>query len=251
MSHHFKKYYGQNFLKNQNTPRKIVEALSPVANVIEVGPGNGVLTQILLEKGFKVTAVEIDADLYPFLEAKFGDNDNFRLIKSSILDLRVTELDFTEYSVIGSLPYNISKKIIAQFLEAEIQPKEIVVMTQFEVAEDYTAKAPDSKFLANYSSAFGKSEFLFRVPKGEFHPKPEVDGGVIKITITEKPDRKFLKFMKSGFANPRKTLANSLGSLFDKSKVKEAISKAGLLETVRAAELELLHWKQLYELINS
>lgn len=254
-NHKFKKYFGQNFLRSQKTAKKIVAALdSDITNIVEIGPGQGALTKLLLEKGFKVYSVEIDESLYPILEAQFEDNDNFHLIKGDILQLNLSELGLEKYSVIGSLPYNISKKIIKLFLETEIKPVEIVVMLQKEVAEDYTAKPPNGAFLSNMVQSYGECEYLMTVKKGEFVPEPKVDGGVIKITVNKdlgfRNIEKLVKFIKVGFSAPRKTLLNNLSNVYsDKETLRAAFEVIDLNMKARPAELTFNDFKSLYDKI--
>ncbi len=265
--HIFKKYFGQNFLKSEKTSSKIVSFLNPETKaVVEIGPGQGALTKLMLDKGFNVYSVEIDESLYPYLEARFADYDNFHLIKADILQLNLNELNLKEYTVIGSLPYNISKKIIKLFLEAEYKPAEIIVMLQKEVAEDYAAKPPKGTFLANMVQAYGKCEYLLTVKKGEFYPEPKVDGGVIKIVVNQESLasrslgegwrtenlEKLVKFIKVGFSAPRKTLVNNLSNVYkDKEILRKAFEKLGINPKARAAELEFETYKKLYEEIGS
>lgn len=250
-NHEFKKKFGQNFLKTFEFAQRIVDSLDPTTkSVIEVGPGDGKLTELLLQKGLSVFSVEIDKSLYPLLEAKFGDNPNFTLVKSDIMLVNPKQLIKTNYSLIGSLPYNISKPIISKFLREEKKPDQMILLIQKEVAQDYTAQPPRSTFLANYASIFGTSKYLFTIPKEEFYPTPKVDGGVFKIDIqNQQYDEKFVKFIKSGFLTPRKTLSNNLSATLriSKTDVETEFESLGINPKVRPAEVSLSEWKFLYE----
>lgn len=250
--HKFKKRFGQNFLRNSSIAKRIADSVdNSVTNLIEIGPGEGKLTQELLTKGFKVTAVEIDPDVYPKLQEKFGENPNFNLIPKSILEFNFDDFQDKQYSVVGNLPYNISKPIIKIFLQAKNQPYQMLFMIQKEVADDYTAKVPKGKFLGNFVNLFGQISYLFTVRKTEFHPEPKVDGGVISIFPKNTVNQDIIKFIKIGFQNPRKTLINSLSTLFNKELVKQALQKLQINEKVRPAEVTTEEWIQLFELIKT
>jgi 16S rRNA (adenine1518-N6/adenine1519-N6)-dimethyltransferase len=251
--HIFKKYFGQNFLKHDSTAKRIAQYANPnYKDIIEIGPGQGKLTKNLLETGYNVFSVEIDAFLYQPLETKFEAYNNFSLIRADILEFNIEDLDLENYSVIGSLPYNISKKIIEKFLWLDNQPKEIIFLIQKEVADDYVANLPKATFLSNFASLFGEVEYLETIKKSEFYPVPKVDGAVLKFSLNKtKPDDKFIKFIKNGFRNPRKTVVNTLGSIYhvEKNQIEEILIKNDLTKAARASELSLEIWKKLHKQI--
>lgn len=284
VSHHFKKYFGQNFLRSENISKRLAHSLKDeIDTVIEIGPGNGQVTKHLLDRYKNVYSVEIDAELYPVLEEKFKDNENFHLVKSDVLRLEISDqrletsnsedtgfkiqdsgdeqqefgelgienwkLKINDYSVVGSLPYNISKKIINKFLKLEHKPKEMVFLIQKEVAEDYAVKPPKATFLSNLVNAYGEIEYLETIKKEEFYPTPKVDGGVIRIfNINKNPDEKFIKFIKGCFASPRKTLLNNLSNLLriDKEMILKAFGDISVTEKVRASEITIDDFEKLY-----
>jgi len=252
-SHFFKKSFGQNFLKYKSTAEKIISYLDfNTKNIIEIGPGAGILTEKLLDKNFNVISVEIDKLLYEPLQTKFESFNNFSLIKADILEFNIEDLALGDYSVIGSLPYNISKKVISKFLSLENQPKEMVFLVQKEVAKNYVAMPPKATFLSNYVRIFGEIEYLLTIKKEEFFPEPKVDGGLIKIIPKNKANNNnIIKFIKNGYRSPRKTLVNTLSSIYkiDKMKLINFLLEHKLNGTVRASELTLKEWKLIYELI--
>ncbi|MFC1780277.1 ribosomal RNA small subunit methyltransferase A, partial [Patescibacteria group bacterium] len=164
------------------------------------------------------------------------------------------KLNENEYKVIGSLPYNISKKIIKKFFDEENQPKSINVVIQKEVAEDYCAKPPKAKFLSNYAEIFSSVEFVEVVPKEFFNPEPKVDGAIIRFKIKDsrlKNENQIAKFLKSGFMNPRKKLVNNLSGIYkkEKSELIRLFKKIGVEPNARASNLKLKQWKGLYRAI--
>lgn len=256
--HKFKKSFGQNFLVHQNTAKKIASFLNKeTKNVIEIGPGEGMLTKELLDLGFNVYSIEIDRDLHPVLEEKFKDFPNFKLTKGDVMEFDLKDLtkDFDSYSVTGNLPYNISKQIIRLFLETEYKPSEILVMLQKEVAENYTEKAPNATFLSNFVNIYGKAEKVYTVKKEQFFPRPKVDGEILKINIDPVLQEnikleKISKFIKQGFSAPRKTLTNVLKE-YDKKIISAYLKSRRYKETARAQEIETPDWIELYNLVST
>ncbi len=225
----------------------------------------------------KIYSIEIDDSLYQNLEEKFGKFENWKLVKEDALNLpslRDTSLFREATKLVGNLPYNISKKIIRNFLESKIQTG--IFLIQKEVAEDYVAQVPNSTFLSNMVQAFGNCEYLFQVPKEYFYPVPKVDGGLIKITKNEilniknclnidsdcfatlamTDDQKFIKFIHAMFASPRKTLANNLKNYLnsiqkdlEKAQVEKILTRAEIKLNARAQEVEFEKMRLLFEII--
>jgi 16S rRNA (adenine1518-N6/adenine1519-N6)-dimethyltransferase len=123
-------------------------------------------------------------------------------------------------------------------------------MVQNEVADDYTAKVPNSKFLSNYSQIFSTVEYVYKVKKDQFKPKPKVDGGVIKFSFKSKVGVKdsaeFIKFLKQGFSAPRKTLTNALKN-YDRKIIINILKNNNLTQKARSAELSFETWVELFE----
>lgn len=259
MAHQFKKQYGQNFLRNDKYAQKLVAALQLTSSdtVIEIGPGEGKVTNLLLQQAGKVIGVEIDYQLIPKLIQRFGEDPKFELEHVSILDVDVPQLlaKFKangEYKVVGSLPYNISKLIIANFLALPQPPQVMSFIVQEEVAQEYVAQAPKASFLSNWIRLYADVKKLETIPKGQFFPVPQVNGGILVIT----PHQKFTatkiaelqKLIRIGFQQPRKTLRNNIKSYVnDAAKIESLWTKLGLGENVRPAELEFSQWLDLQE----
>jgi len=281
---------GQNFLKDKSIIKKIIQSadLQPDDFVIEVGPGEGVLTEELAKYVKKVIAIEIDGNLVQKLQKRFKNRENIEIIHEDILKINLKDLvishqsSVNKYKVIANLPYYITSPIIRLFLEAEIKPKEMILMIQKEVAERIVAKpseipaeSRDAKrisrgkpgkmsILAVSVQYYAKPELLFKVPKEAFSPIPKVDSAVIKITPNPTilplergeikggvEEKQFFRLVRAGFCAKRKTLANNLSASLhlDKKMIEEKLRKLNLNSNVRAQELSLEKWKELLKIL--
>lgn len=224
-----KKHLGQHFLTDKNIAAKIVDSLRPdgkYSQVLEVGPGMGVLSDFLLQKTeYQVSLIDIDTESYQFLQKKYPQLGD-RLINADFL-----EMDFAAYfdgpmAVIGNFPYNISSQILFKILDNRQQVMEVVGMFQKEVAERCTAK-PGSKdygILSVFLQAYYRVEYLFTVKAGVFNPPPKVLSAVIRLTRNDTAqldcdEKLFWQVVKAGFNQRRKTLRNALSSLINKEKM--------------------------------
>jgi len=280
--HNFKKNYGQNFLTVSRFAEDLVDSLelNEFDVVIEIGPGDGMVTNILLNRGVsKVIAIEIDYDLLPNLIRRFSRFESFKLVHEDILkvdlnqllkkyevDLKVKQINnekenIGSIKVVGSLPYNISKKIIDKFLQFKADNPDINLdrmsfIVQEEVAKDYTAQAPKASFLSNYLQIFANARKLKTIPAQKFYPKPQVNGAILLIKfkdLDELGDRQELaKFIRTGFSSPRKTLFKNLSNTqkYDLEKLKESLQKLGFKDTVRPAELSFEEFVKLFKVLN-
>ncbi len=226
-----KKHLGQHFLTDKNIAAKIVESLRPgdrYSQVLEVGPGMGILSDLLLQKSeYEVFLIDIDTESYQYLQKKYPALGG-RLINADFL-----EMDFASYfsgpmAIIGNFPYNISSQILFKVLDNRQQVLEVVGMFQKEVAERCTTK-PGSKeygILSVFLQAYYKVEYLFTVKAGVFNPPPKVLSAVIRLTRNETrqlncDEKLFWQVVKAGFNQRRKTLRNALSSLINKEKMTE------------------------------
>jgi 16S rRNA (adenine1518-N6/adenine1519-N6)-dimethyltransferase len=220
-----KKSLGQHFLHDENIARKIVNSLkAEQANyIIEIGPGNGVLTKYLFyRKKIPVIAVEIDNEKVKFLRNEFQGKEN-----------QVIHYDFLKYdlsvftgpvAIVGNFPYNISSQIFFRILENRGIVNEIVCMIQKEVAERISA-GPGTKtygILSVLLQAFYNIEYLFRVTPEVFFPRPKVYSAVIRLTRNNTneldcDEKLFFSIVKACFNQRRKTIRNSIKKITDKS----------------------------------
>lgn len=251
-----KRSLGQNFLVNATIVAKIADAtrLTSTDAVVEIGPGQGVLTNVLAQRAGKVIAIELDDRLIPLLREKFIRHDNVAIVHDDILHINMSEsaaqYGFDEYVVVGNIPYYITAPIIRFFLENPYRPREIILMVQKEVAERITATPGNMSILSVAAQYYADVEYLFTVPRADFEPQPKVDSAVVRFSIKNAdpgdPDL-FFRVVKIGFSARRKTLCNNLANGFHRSKedMCTVLEKIGLATTVRAQELSLADWDAL------
>ncbi|MCD4731864.1 MAG: 16S rRNA (adenine(1518)-N(6)/adenine(1519)-N(6))-dimethyltransferase RsmA [Bacteroidales bacterium] len=230
-----KKHLGQHFLTDKNIARKIVSGFSPVTkNVLEIGPGTGVLTDILLAadlKNFKV--IEIDTESVAYLKDTFPTLSE-NIISGDFLKFKLEDIFTDNFSVIGNFPYNISSQILFKTLEYRNQVDEVVGMFQKEVAERIASPHGNKKYgiLSVLVQAFYTIEYLFTVSEHVFYPPPNVKSAVIRLkrNNTKQLDcdeKLFFDLVKTGFNQRRKMLRNSLGKFTFQvtDKTRELLSK--------------------------
>jgi 16S rRNA (adenine1518-N6/adenine1519-N6)-dimethyltransferase len=269
-----KKSLGQNFLKDEAILTKIIQSANLKADdlAIEVGPGEGVLTQELSNKVSKLITVEKDERLAEQLaqnlqftiynlQSIFNDQilifkNKVAIISGDVLKVDLPKIikknNFYNYKVVANIPYYITSPIIQLFLETEFPPKTMVLMVQKEVAERICASPGNMSILALSVQYYARPELLFYVPKTAFWPVPEVDSAVIRIThnmghATKEEAKKFFRVIKAGFCSKRKVLSNNLSNSFhiDKKEAEEKIKKTGIDPGSRAQELSINDWKRL------
>ena len=255
MGHRFKKQFGQNFLRNTESVIDLIYSagISAEDNVLEVGPGNGSVTEFLVEKAKAVVAIEIDTELIPKLKERFKDYPNFSVILTDILELNPDDVFKGEpYKVVGSLPYNISKPIIKKFLTTVNPPVTMTVLIQKEVSQDYAAVPPKAMFLGTFARVYAHIKAGKVVEKSKFYPTPKVDGQILTFSAIHKPEgaEELVKFIKLGYSSPRKKLSSNLANYkFDKTKTEQFLIKENLKSSSRASELTAEQWYNLHELL--
>ncbi len=226
-----KKHLGQHFLKDENIARKIGDTLTQTGytNVIEIGPGMGVLTKYILEKKLNVVAMDLDSESIEYLNTTFRLEHAASERKS--ISFQVLEADFLRYNldtlfskeqfaITGNFPYNISSQIVFKTLEHRDRIPEFTGMFQKEVAQRICEK-PGSKaygILSVLTQAFYDAEYLFTVPPGVFNPPPKVDSGVLRLIRKKEyslpcSEKLLFTVVKTAFGQRRKTLRNSLKTL--------------------------------------
>ncbi len=218
-----KKHLGQHFLKDENIAAKIAGSLSPATKqVLEVGPGTGVLTKYLLKQNFdKLVAVEIDRESAAYLRNHYpqlGDD----LIETDFLRMSLSGLFDGQFSVIGNFPYNISSQIFFRILENHDRVNEAVGMIQKEVAVRIAAPPgkKDYGILSVLLQAWYDIEYLFTVDPSVFVPPPKVQSAVIRLQRNNTTDlgcdeKFYLQVVKTAFNQRRKTLHNALKPMGD------------------------------------
>lgn len=255
---------GQNFLADENILARIISSASLKAeeNVLEIGPGFGILTAKLLSAGVRVLAVENDKRLAGYLTQHFGQNPNFKLITDDILkiDNQVIQECFHDWSgnpkasyrIVSNLPYQITGKILKKFVsDTIIKPANMTILLQKEVAERICSDPGKLNLAAISVQLYSKPQIQFFVAKTAFWPVPKVDSALIKIDeISEKPlypildIKTFWQIVRVGFASPRKQLHNNLaaGLKLDAVIINRALEQTGLNPKARAQEVSIDQW---------
>ena len=261
------KRLGQNFLIDSRVINRIIEALAPRADetLIEIGPGTGALTSMLVQRAARVIAVEFDRNLVPLLSEQFRNQDNLKLIQADAL-----ETDFckeiepaSSARLVANLPYNISTAILQRLISQRRCLTEMVVMLQREVVERIQAPAgsSDRGYLSVLVEAYCEIQKLFDVAPGSFRPSPKVWSSVVRLRFRQSPDVTpqqedlFWSVVSAGFMQKRKTILNNLrhasGSLQDLIRRNGGASivlcRAGVELQRRAETLSIEEWGRITE----
>lgn len=263
---HFSKSMGQNFLIESWVPQDIADASGAAAGigVLEVGPGIGPLTVQLAQRADRVVSVELDKALYPVLDETLKDYDNVEIVPGDIMKLDIAALVNEKLNGLtpiacANLPYNITTPVITAFLEAGCFSA-ITVMIQREVAMRICAQPGSSDYgaFSVFCQYHATCERLFDVGPECFLPAPKVTSSVIRLTPRPKPqevenEEAFFKVVRAAFAQRRKTLLNSLSSVFNSTHGKDALRAAilacGLAEDVRGERLGIPEFAALAKVL--
>jgi 16S rRNA (adenine1518-N6/adenine1519-N6)-dimethyltransferase len=245
---------GQHFLNNPWAAEKMVAALSlhEGESVLEIGPGAGALTRVLLETGARVTAVEKDERLVQDLHAIFPAEiaaGRLHIIESDIRDFDPGAHALGNYSLAANIPYYITGEIIRQFLTANTQPTRIALLIQKEVADRIVATK--GSMLSVSVRAYGEPLIIAKVSRGHFSPPPSVDSAIILIEkisrafFIDVDESIFFRVVRAGFASKRKFLANNLAPIFGKERVADIFAACAISPSARAENLSMAEWKLL------
>ncbi|MDR3125129.1 MAG: 16S rRNA (adenine(1518)-N(6)/adenine(1519)-N(6))-dimethyltransferase RsmA [Endomicrobium sp.] len=244
--------YGQNFLVDNNIAKNIVRSLnlSTVDNVLEIGPGKGILTK-LVQPGVKfLTCVDIDLQLVDNLKRYFALNNvkNVKIVNEDFLKYEM--LEESSLKIISNLPYNVGTAIVQKMLPLN-NWSEAVFMLQKEVVSRLTAK-PGSKdygYISIFTSYYTESEILFDVSPKCFSPTPKVISSVIRLKnkISKEPNPLFFEFVKHAFSMRRKTILNAIASFkeLDKCKGLEIMDNLKISPLLRPDNLSILDFLSL------
>ena len=244
-----KKYLGQHFLKDESIAKKIVDSLpaTGIKNVLEIGPGMGVLTKFMLpKKEYLTTVVEIDIESVDYLKEHFPQLQD-RIVSMNFLKWDLDEYFHEPFAIIGNLPYNISSQIFFRVLKFRNKIPQMVCMIQKEVAERISSP-PGSKaygILSVFLQSFYDIEYLFTVSPESFLPPPKVESGVIRLIRNKRKRLKcdepfFFKVVKTAFNQRRKTMRNSLKTLITNEDFKKNEIFSRRPETLSVEEFEEL-----------
>lgn len=247
-----KKRFGQNFLIDPNILRKIVRVIEPMAEelIVEIGPGRGALTHLLVESGSVIHAIEIDDEMIQELSMEFGIYPNFVLHHGNALEFNFQSLvnDRKKLRIVGNIPYNISSPLLFKIFENREIVDDVAFLVQKEIAQRIVS-APNSKdygILSVLSHYYAIPKLEFTVSPKVFRPIPKVHSAMITLKM-KKPehdlsfDKAFLKTVKKAFNQRRKILSNSLSAFLEGKNVDE--SPIDLLR--RAETLSVIEFQSL------
>ncbi|ACO32855.1 MULTISPECIES: 16S rRNA (adenine(1518)-N(6)/adenine(1519)-N(6))-dimethyltransferase RsmA [Acidobacterium] len=243
---------GQNFLVSEAACRSIVEALGNLGarTVVEIGPGKGAITELLANRAERLIAIELDRELAPRLRERFARRETVTVIEDDVLrvDLSALARPGEKLLVVGNLPYYMTSEILLHLIRHEAAIERAVVMVQREVA-DRVAAGPGSRdygLLSVTAQLHARVEKLLTLPPGAFSPPPEVYSTVLRWTMHSRTDElgvdptRFTGFLRSCFAQKRKTLGNNLrAAKYEPAAIAGAMQSAGVAAGVRAEELSL------------
>ena len=259
-----KKFFGQNFLIDNNIINNIIEEshINKDINVIEIGPGLGALTEVIIKKCHKLLCYEIDDNMVNILNKRFKEYDNIEIIQSDFLKCNL-KLDIEKYFdnrdiyVISNLPYYITSSIILKLLDEKENIKQLTLMMQKEVADRICGfvSTKDYNALSVLVQYYSHPEQIINVSPSCFYPAPEVNSTVVRLKFYEnKPfsalnDEYFKKFIRAIFHQKRKTLANNLKKElnYKQELIDKIFNELNLKQTARSEELTV---EQIVDLAN-
>ncbi|MDC8005975.1 16S rRNA (adenine(1518)-N(6)/adenine(1519)-N(6))-dimethyltransferase RsmA [Aureisphaera galaxeae] len=225
-----KKHLGQHFLHDERIAEKIGNTLTleGYKNVLEIGPGMGVLTKYIIKKPLQVIAMDLDTESIAYLQQHYLE-ENLTILEADFLKFDLSEIfDNQPLAITGNFPYNISSQIVFKALEWRHRIPEFTGMFQKEVAQRICEKEGSKTYgiLSVLTQAFYHAEYLFTVKPGVFNPPPKVDSGVLRLRRKEDftlpcDESLFFKVVKTAFQQRRKTLRNSLKTFNLSDKLKE------------------------------
>lgn len=254
-----KKRLSQNFLIDRNVAVKIVRTadIDKGDEVIEVGPGRGMLTELIVKAGAKLTCIEIDPALAGSLEKSFEGRAGFKVINADALKISFIDLGNAsekKFKLISNLPYNISGPMLAKLIDERRVFSSLHLMFQKEVAQRIVA-GPGTKAYGSLSvlaQTYMDTKLEFDIPPHLFRPVPKVDSTLISFKVLDAPrvevtsEEFYKRVVRSAFAQRRKTLANALGAIFsDKAKVLKALAAAVIEPGRRGETLDLKEFSAL------
>lgn len=254
---------GQNFLNDPKILNKIADAanITPEDIVVEIGPGLGSLTQILVKYAKKVVAIEKDESLVTNLKQKFKEEISQGKLEIKLADILEENISLDDYILIGNIPYYITGAIFEKFLSAEHQPRSMTFVVQKEVAERIIARParPNSRsggdnkesILSISVKAYGEPVYGGLIKAGSFNPAPKVDSAIISIRNISKKnfgdmnEETFFKLVKAGFAHKRKLLIRNLEELAPKERLPQIFDKLNIDRKIRAEDVNVETWFEL------
>lgn len=262
-NHFFKKHFGQNFLVDQNILAVIArEAMLHKDDwVLEIGAGQGALTETLATQSEKILALEVDNSLIAPLKTRFAHQQNVHILEADVLATDLALLlaqhgyNTHPWKCIANLPYNIGTQVLQRVLSLPHPPQHALLMLQSEVIDKILATPPAMEYLAVFTQFYATPTLVKRVSRHCFLPKPKVTSALVRLDqhpppINPDKHESFFALVKAGFAHKRKTLLQSLSissALFtSKENLRETFAQTGWKHNIRAQELSIDDWVQLF-----
>ncbi len=253
-----KKYLGQHFLVNKNACERIVDSLNITLddNILEIGPGRGALTKILVKKAKNIVVVEKDYDCVSYLNEQFKANENIKIIHDDFMKFDLLQLGgHCKWKVVSNLPYNVANPILFRLMKNIKLFDLFVLMFQYEVAKRIVS-LPSKKsygFLSVIAQFYTKPKLLFTLRPGSFYPPPNIDSSVIKfipeknkvLKITE-DEELFIKWVDKLFQQRRKMLMSRLDTKKNNDEKNAIFSKLNISIKARPEELSVKQWAELF-----
>lgn len=251
------KALGQHWLKDRLILEAIIDSadITKKDTVLEIGPGLGTMTSVILSRAKNVIAVEYDQELAQKLPGQFPGT-SLDVVHQDILSFDLTQLP-ADFKVVANIPYYITNKIVRALTETDNRPSTAVLLVQKEVAERIAASSGSMSILSVMTQIWYEASLGPEVKREYFTPPPKVDSQVVILKrrdgsqISDELQPEFLRLIKAGFAERRKKLRSSLagGLAIDKQAVEQALTKAGISLDARAQELSIQDWKKLTTLL--
>ncbi len=254
-----KKSLGQHFLTSSSYLQAVADAADVTVGdtVLEIGPGEGALTTVLLAKGARVVAIEKDHRLVPMLHATFDKeayNGQLEVLEADALEFDISNSPVLKtaatYKVVANIPYYITGALLRKFLTGPKQPSTLVFLVQKEVAERI-ARSKKESLLSLSIKAYGTPRYVKTVPRGAFTPAPDVDSAILLVSnisrdnfTNEEEEKHFFALIHAGFAQKRKLLVRNLEPVLGKS-ASVYLEAVGLPANSRAEDVSLIHWLAL------
>lgn len=257
-----KKSLGQNFLRSDKTIETMVNTGNPKEGemVIEIGPGEGVMTRKILDRGVDLVAIEADKDLISVLEQRFEKEihlGQLTLIYGDVLNSEKLD-EITKkhkYKIIANIPYYITGQILRKFLEAGHKPESMTLLIQKEVAERIVAKDKKESLLSISVKLFGQPKYIKTISRAFFSPQPKVDSAILTIENISSPklesghENGLFNLIRLGFGHKRKQLVSNLSEKYNRENILWALVQLNLNPKVRAENLSVENWLNLYNII--
>lgn len=248
-----KRSLGQNFLTAPSVATCVADAagVGPGVRVLEIGPGQGALTKVLLEKGATVVAIEKDDELFDELQVTFAQEvakKQLRLVHGDALEKTAEEFGLeSPYVIAANIPYNLTGALLRHWLTGATQPKTMALLVQKEVAERVVARDGKESLLSMSVKVYGTPHYLKTVKAGSFFPKPNVDSAALAISdisrdrfANQAEEERFFTLLKAGFAQKRKQLQGNLAAISNDPT--GLLTTCGLPPTIRAEKLTVQDW---------